>query len=217
MTEDTDRWARDAEAQLLEAASLHASALGWTTRLIAAAARDTGLGLAEAELLLPGGARDLAALFSRRHDGLTLESLADVDAATLKIRERISRAVVARCDAAMLDGSATRSWAGFLALPTNIPLGLRLAWETADGLWRWAGDVATDENHYSKRALLAEILISTLAVRLASGEDAASVHLDGRIAGVMSFEKLKSRLKVGGFAAEAAGLLGRLRYGSARL
>ena len=39
-----------------------------------------------------------------------------------------------------------------------MPLGLRLAWESADALWRWAGDTATDENHYSKRVLLAGIL-----------------------------------------------------------
>ena len=36
-------------------------------------------------------------------------------------------------------------------------------------LWRWAGDTATDENHYSKRALLAGILTGALAIRLSVG------------------------------------------------
>jgi chemotaxis protein methyltransferase CheR len=52
------------------------------------------------------------------------------------------------------DDAAVRRWAGFLALPFNLPLALRLLWESADALWRWAGDTATDENHYSKRAIL---------------------------------------------------------------
>ncbi len=214
MTDAADDWAREAEDRLLDGARLHAAQTGWTSRLVAAAAAHAGMSVAEAELLLPDGARDLAALFSRRHDGVALAALPDP--AALKVRMRIRAAVLARCDAAMADAPATRGWTGFLALPTHIPLGLRLAWESADALWRWAGDTATDENHYSKRVLLAEILISTLGIRLTGGAEAAEAHLDRRIAGVMAFEKLKGRFKVGELSAMAAGVLGRLRYGSAR-
>ena len=209
---DTIDWADEAEDRLLTAALRHAPALGWNHRLIAAAARDAGLSLAEAELLAPEGARDLAALLSRRHDAMALAALAGTDPATLKIRERIRAGVLARIDAAMGDAASARGWTGFLALPANIPLALRLVWASADGLWRWAGDVATDENHYSKRALLAEILTSTLAIRLAAGEDAAARHLDRRIAGVMAFERWKGGLKFGDVAGRLAARLGRLRY-----
>ncbi|MGA2951169.1 MAG: COQ9 family protein, partial [Caulobacteraceae bacterium] len=185
-------WAEDAEQRLLDAALPQVREHGWTRRLIASAAREAGLSVADAELLLPEGARDLAALLSRRHDARALAALAELDPASLKVRARIRAGVVARCEAAMKDGEATRRWCGFLTLPTNIALGLRLAWESADGLWRWAGDTATDENHYTKRALLAEILVSTLAIRLALGEEAAWTHLDGRIGAVMAFEKWKA-------------------------
>ena len=217
MTVETDDWGLVTESLLLQAALPRAPELGWTSRLVAAAAPEAGLSVAEADLLLPNGARDLAALLSRKHDREALDRLADIEPAALKIRERIRVAVMARCDAAMADASATRSWAGFLALPGNPALGLRLAWESADALWRWAGDTATDENHYSKRFLLSEILISTLAIRLASGDEAAATHLDRRITGVMSFEKWKARFTGGNFASTAAGILGRLRYGSARV
>ena len=217
MTDEAIDLGDAAEARILEAALPHAADLGWTSRLIAAAAADAGFSVAEAELLLPNGGRDLAALLSRKHDREALDRLVGVDPLSLKIRERIRVAVLARTEAAMADASATRSWTGFLALPTNIPLGLRLAWASADVLWRWAGDTATDENHYSKRVLLSEILISTLAIRLASGAEAAEDHLDRRIAGVMAFEKWKSGIKIGGVAATVAGALGRLRYGSSRV
>ncbi len=123
-----------------------AGAIGWCGR----PAPRTALVEGDQELLLPNGARDLAALLSRRHDARALEALADVDP-TMKMRERIAAAVSARMEAGAADLEATRKCAGFLALPTNADLGLSLAWESADLLWRWAGDTATDWNHYSKR------------------------------------------------------------------
>jgi ubiquinone biosynthesis protein COQ9 len=213
----TDRdWADETEARLLTAALGHVEALGWTNRLVAAAARDVGLEPAEAELLLPEGPRDLAALLARRHDAAAVAALAGVDPLALKVRERIRLAALARVRAAMADAPATRRWMGFLVLPPNAALGLRLLWASADALWRWAGDTATDENHYTKRALLAEILATTLAIQLASGDTAAATHLDGRIAGVMAFEKWKARVGSTDRGARLAGALGRLRYGLAQ-
>ena len=206
-------WADDAEQRLLDAA-VPLTGLGWNARLAAEAGAAIGLSAGETQLLLPDGARDLAALLSRRHDQITMRSLADVDPAALKIRERIRRAVEARLDAAAADAEASKRWAAFLALPQNAPLGLRLAWETADGLWRWAGDTATDENHYSKRAILAGILIQTLAVRLSAGPAAASATLGARIDNVMAFEKWKATRKPITFGRDVAERLGRLRYGA---
>jgi ubiquinone biosynthesis protein COQ9 len=208
-------WADRTEQSLLTAALGHVEALGWTRRLLSAAARDVGLTLADAELLLPEGPRDLAALLARRDDAATVEALAVIDADALKIRDRIRAGVLARIGAAMDHRGATRRWMGFLALPANVPLGLRLLWGSADTLWRWAGDTALDENHYSKRVLLAEILLSTLAIRLSADPDAAKAHLDRRIEAVMSFERWKAGFKPTEAAAKAAGALGRLRYGSA--
>ena len=208
-------WAEETEARLLDAMIVHAPRLGWTRLALEAGARDIGLTSAEAELLAPGGPRDLAALMARRHDERGLQVLERLDPLSLKVRERIRLAVLARCDVAVEDDPATWRWMGFLALPPNVPLALRLAWSSADKIWRWAGDVATDENHYSKRALLAEILISTLAIRLASGAGDAAVHLDTRIEAVMAFERWKARLKPSDIVEGLAVRLGRLRYGSA--
>jgi ubiquinone biosynthesis protein COQ9 len=112
----------------------------------------------------------------------------------------------------MADEAAVRRWQGFLAL--HPLLGSRLLWDSADVIWRWAGDTATDENHYSKRAILSGVLSSTLAVRLAAGAEAASAHLDQSIEGVMSYEKLKARFKGKDWAAGIAEALGRMRYGA---
>ncbi|MDR3514120.1 MAG: COQ9 family protein [Caulobacteraceae bacterium] len=208
-------WTEAAEQRLLDAAITLAPSLGWGSVLVSRAARQAGFSEGEAMLIVPNGSRDLAALLSRRHDAAGLAALSGVDPKGLKIRQRIAQAVEARLEAAAADGEAVRRWAGFLALPFNLPLAARLVWESADGVWRWAGDVSVDENHYSKRAILAAILASTLAIRLTSGREAASAYLAARIENVMAFETWKARLKPAEFGREIAAALGRLRYGKA--
>jgi ubiquinone biosynthesis protein COQ9 len=207
-------WAETTEQQVLDAALEIAPQEGWTSRLATMAGKACGLSAGETELLLPQGPADLAALLARRHDTQALEALKDVDPNTLKIRERIARAVEARLNVTAANEAAVRRWTGFLALPMHAPLGARLAWESADVLWRWAGDTATDENHYSKRALLAGILTGALAIRLSSGAEAALAFTDRRIANVMAFETWKrtTKLRPSKFLDEIAGALGRMRY-----
>ena len=208
-----DQWAKGAENQLLDQAVALAPSLGWGARMAKAAGRACGFSDGETELLIPHGAQDLAALLSRRHDARALAALASTNPSQLKIRERIAKGIEARIDAAAGHEAALRRWMGYLALPSHARLGLKLAWESADAIWRWAGDRAVDGNHYSKRALLAEILVTSLLVRLTRGEDAAEAHVDRRIAAVMAFEKRKAqvgRLEIG---RRAADVIGRLRYG----
>ena len=212
-----ERWAKDAEAKVLAEALRLAPAMGWTWAMAYAAGAAAGFSKGETELLLPAGPRDLAALWSRACDQAAMDALADVDPRALKVRARIRRGALARLEAAMAHEATTRRWAGFLALPTNAALAVRLAWESADVIWRWAGDTATDENHYTKRALLAGILTGTLLVWLAEGQAAAEVCLDRRIENVMSFERLKARTRRLELGRRAAGLLGAVRYRALRL
>ena len=178
--------------------------------------QETGLSEADVELLLPKGASDLSALLSRHHDQKALDALGRIDASQLKVRERIHAAVEARIDAAMADERAVRASGAYLALPVHVPLALRLGWESADVLWRWAGDEATDENHYSKRAILATILATTLAARMAVGHEHARKHLSSRIDQVMAFEKWKATRapKPSEWGKVAAEALARFRYGA---
>jgi ubiquinone biosynthesis protein COQ9 len=207
-------WAAETEARVLAAALPLAQALGWNKALVQAAARSAGLSEADALLLMPNGARDLAALLFRKHDAEALSVLSTLDPLAMKVRERIRKAVEARVEAAMADEAATRKAGLFLALPPNAPLALSLGWASADTLWRWAGDTATDENHYSKRAILSAILVSTMTTRLSRGRGAAESHLAARIDNVMAFETWKAGLPTpSDWAKQAVGFLGRLRYG----
>ena len=207
-------WADRMEQAVLDTAIARAPALGWNSRMVRAACDDNGLSPGDEELLLPNGARDLAALLSRRHDDRALADLATVDARTLKMRERIARAVSARLEAGAADLEATRRCAAFLALPMNADLGLKLAWESADHLWNWAGDTATDWNHYSKRAILSGILIPALTLRWFDGREAAEAFVAARIENVMSFEKWKAGKDFDAPLRRMTDMLARMRYGA---
>ena len=215
MTKSQSGWTVTAEQQLLDEALKLAPSEGWTWRMAKRAGRAQGLSEGETELVLPRGPADLAALLSRRHDQRALSLLAKVDPSILKIRERIRAACEARLDAAAQDDPALRRWRGWLSLPQNLALGSKLAWESGDVLWRWAGDTATDESHYSKRALLAGILTGSLAVRMSSGRGTAMAFVDHRIGEVMAFEKWKatSGFRPGVWLGRVAQALGRERYG----
>jgi ubiquinone biosynthesis protein COQ9 len=212
--EDPEAWLRRAEEAILDAALLRAPGMGWSPAMAAMAGADAGFSPGETELILPHGPADLAALLSRRHDAAALAALPDP--AGLKIRQRIRAAVLARLEAATQDAPAVRRCSGWLALPPHAAQGLSLAWESADALWRWAGDVSADENHYSKRVILAGILVTALAIRLQQGEAEAEAYVDARIANVMTFEAWKAKLKPGEPLRRLAAGLGRIRYGAPR-
>ncbi|GEM_PF-89161 len=213
MTDATD-WAERTEQTVLDAAIARAPALGWNARLVREACEASGLSLGDEELLLPNGARDLAALLSRRHDSRALLALSTIAPKSLKIRERIARAVSERMEAGAADLEATRRCAAFLALPVNADLGLKLAWESADHLWRWAGDEATDWNHYSKRTILSGILIPALTMRWFDGRKAAEAFVARRIENVMAFEKWKAGKDFDAPFRKVSETLSRMRYGA---
>jgi ubiquinone biosynthesis protein COQ9 len=214
--QDSD-WATTTEQALLDESLKLAPIHGWTQRTVTLAGKALGLSPGETELLIPHGPADLAALLSRRHDDRALAALAEVHASNLKIRERIRRAVEARLDAAASDEPALRRWSGYLSLPQNMALAARLTWDSADVLWRWAGDTATDENHYTKRVLLAGILSGAGAIRMSTGRKAALEFVDRRIDNVMAFEKWKATtsFRPSEIATRFAEALGRARYPSA--
>ena len=200
------------EQTVLDAAIQRAPRFGWNSRLVRAACEAEGLSRGDEELLLPNGPRDLAALLSRRHDAMTLEALKATPPETLKIRERIAKGVSARIEAGTAHLEATKRCAAFLALPTNADLGLSLAWESADVVWRWAGDTATDWNHYSKRAILSGILIPALTMRLFDGPEAAGAFVAARIENVMTFEKWKAGKDFEAPLRKVTDVLAKLRY-----
>lgn len=169
---------------------------GWSKKLLDEAIVAAGIDENFAVLAFPDGLADLIAAFSARGDAEMLGNLPDGD--DLKIRERITEAVWTRLSVDEPHKEAARRAAGWLAVPGHQKQGGKLLFETANQMWRWAGDTATDYNYYSKRLILSGVIAST---RLVWFEDDSAAHeksrafLERRIENVMQFEKVKAKAR----------------------
>jgi ubiquinone biosynthesis protein COQ9 len=201
----------------LEAFTPQAAEKGWTEAAFRAAVADSGLTEGEAQLACPKGAFDLFDAFADRADQAMLAGLGDLDLAAMRYRDRVRAAVQVRLEAQAPFKAAARAMTRALANPLRGPEAARLLWRTADRIWKALGDASTDENFYSKRAILSGVLASTYAFWFSDeseGHEATWTFLNDRIENVMQFEKFKARLKPIGEAAQTAvGVAARFRYG----
>lgn len=179
---------------LLDAALEHVPFDGWTEATFAAACADAGVSRADAKLLYPRGALDLAVAFHRRGDDRMVARLEAADPAAMRTRERVTFAVRARIEAAS-DKELVRRGSTLFALPQHAAEGAALIWGTADRIWTALGDPSRDGNWYSKRAILSGVYGATVLYWLGDTSDADEAtwaFLDRRIEGVMAFEKFKA-------------------------
>jgi ubiquinone biosynthesis protein COQ9 len=112
---------------------------------------------AEARALFPRGAIDMVAAFSRWADRQMLDRLEAAPPEPLSLSRRIARALRIRFEILLPVREAVRRGMSVLAMPQNAPLGMRLLYETVDGIWYAVGDTSTDFSFYTKRASLAAI------------------------------------------------------------
>lgn len=189
---------------------------GWTDAALVSASEAEGVDPDVARLAYPGGAMDMIAAWIASVDVAMFAALPAERLAVMKVRERIRSLVQARLDAIEGREEALRRALAIMAMPQNVARAGRLGWASADAMWRLAGDVATDYNHYTKRAILASIYTATLAVFVNDeSEDKADTQafLDRRIDGVMRFEKAKAQfLRPDAERFSVTRFLGRLRY-----
>lgn len=189
---------------------------GWGDRALADAAAATGIPAARARLVFPNGAIDMIDAWFESIDRAMEERLSRPALGELKIRDRIHTLVQTRLDIARPQREAVRRALATLALPTNIARATRMAWRTADTMWRLAGDTATDFNYYTKRMTLAAIYGATLLAWIddeSENEADTTAFLKRRIEGIMRFEKAKTRMKPDPMRHfSPTRLLGRLRY-----
>ena len=215
MTAALDMNLDELRAALAPRLPAHAAFDGWNEQALARAADELGVPADRARLAFRKGALEMIDAWFDAKDVAMLAAFPDERIAAMKIRERIRDLVLFRLEATLAHREALRRAVAILAMPQNAPSGARLAWRSADRIWRLAGDTATDFNHYSKRAILIGVYASTVLVFLDDeSEDLAETRafLDRRIDDVMRFEKAKAQWKGSPRRFSMSRFLGRLRY-----
>jgi ubiquinone biosynthesis protein COQ9 len=187
---------------------------GWTPAAVDSAAGRVGIDPDQARLAFPKDQSGKIDLYIRAVDRELEDRFTPDRLEGLKIREKIRGLIWSRLEIMAPAREAVRRALSILAMPQNMPTGLKAGWRTADVMWRIAGDTSTDFNHYTKRATLAGVYASTLLVWLddqTEGWTETAAFLDRRIEDVMKFEKLKARWRDQEHFSISR-FLGRLRY-----
>lgn len=207
----------EAEDRLAAAVAEFVPELGLNRQSLAAGARRLGFDEGMRDLIAPNGPADIAAILWRGHDAVLTRPETVALLGAMKIRDKIGYLLNLRLDEAAQAEELARRLMGFFALPPHGALYHRLLWRTADIIWLLAGDKALDENHYSKRLIVCGILTTAMMTRLSQGRAAQHDQIARNIEQVMAFERFKARsaIKPERMILDAAGLLGKLRYGQA--
>jgi len=189
---------------------------GWSDAARDMAADAAGIDRDVAALAFEEGPVDMIDAWFADIDVTMLASLPLERRSAMKIRARIAALVEARLQATAADRESLRRALAILALPQNLTKAGRLGWRTVDTIWRAAGDVATDYNHYTKRTILLGVYAATVTVFLddeSEGFAETRAFLSRRIDGIMRFETAKSGfLKRTEHGFSLSRFVGRLRY-----
>jgi ubiquinone biosynthesis protein COQ9 len=188
---------------------------GWSRQAIDAAADQLGIDRAQARLAMPKTQAGMYDVYLQGVDRSLEEHFTPERLAAMKIREKIRQLVWQRLVIMAPAREAVRRGLAILAMPQNVPLGMRIGWRTVDLMWRIAGDTSTDFNHYTKRITLGGVYASTLLVWLddeGEGSNGTAAFLDRRVKDVMQFEKFKAQWRGSSQRPSLSRFLGRLRY-----
>ncbi len=189
---------------------------GWNVKALEVVAERLELNPDIAKLAFSNGSADMIDAWFSSIDDDMLADLSPEMLGDMKIRQRITALVEARLALIAPHREALRRAQAILAMPHNVKLALSLGWRAADAMWRAAGDISTDYNHYTKRAILGTVYGATLLFFVNdNSEDWIHTRqfLARRIEGIMQFEKVKAKFtKPNDMNFSFTRLLGRLRY-----
>lgn len=184
--------------QILEAMLNDVAAEGWTM----AAARDACEELAIPQdrlvAVFPDGLSDIVAHFSDYADRHMLQKLEKEKNTSHRIRDKIEHAVKSRFELLAPHRDALRLAMAYWSVPPRHLRAGQIVWRTADRIWDWAGDHATDYNRYTKRGLLSGILTATALVWLKDDSKHNQKTWDflaNRIENAMTLGQIMSGLK----------------------
>ncbi len=171
---------------------------GWKWTLFEKAAQEGNYEEGILWALFPGGLPEAVSHFSDWADRKMMEALDSVDPTLLKVRERVALAVKTRIKVLTPYKEAVKLAGSYGAIPPHGWGAGQAVWRTADVIWEWAGDTATDYNRYTKRGILSGVLATTTLAWLGdeSTDNAATYDfLDRRIENVMQMGKILGKIK----------------------
>ncbi len=135
---------------------------GWNMNALREAAVAMGQEAQMADALFADGVRDATRHLTSIFDAQLMTRLKLIDATPLRVRDRITKAVLIRLDLMTRYRDGLTVAMTYWARPLRTIHAAKTLWQSADAIWNWAGDTSTDYNRYTKRALLSGVMASTM-------------------------------------------------------
>lgn len=182
----------------LNAALSHIPTEGWSMGAVRAACQDLKMTPDHFMVLFPGGVEDLVAQFSDVLDQHMLRDLKGMKTEKMRVRDKVETAVLARLMTAEPYKDSCRLALAYWSVPPRTLRAGRVVWRTADRIWDFAGDTATDYNRYTKRGLLAGVITATTLVWLKDvtpDHAATKLFLSNRIENVLQLGQALGKMK----------------------
>lgn len=183
---------------LLEAVLPHVPEQGWHWSVVEQAARGAAMQDDFVRTIFPGGMVDVLAHFADYNDRLMMDSLKKAPKDGMRSKDKVRAAILARFGVLEPNREALRRGVAFWALPSHTIQSQRVLWRTADRIWTWAGDTATDYSRHTKRAMLSSILVGTTMVWINDESEDIMVtqaFLDRRLENAMEIGKTIGTMK----------------------
>lgn len=176
---------------------------GWTLRALRAGLADAGMPADEADLLFPGGAADMIAVFCDLADR-RMEAAAEALTET-RLTARVRAIIALRLEMNRPHKESIRRALSLLALPGHARAAAAITARTVDAIWHAAGDRSADFSWYTKRAILTAVYGTALLfwLRDTSEDDTDTLAFVER--------RLRDAGRIGKLRGRAETFLGRLR------
>jgi ubiquinone biosynthesis protein COQ9 len=183
--------------EILHAMLPHVAFDGWTVRSLEAGVADAGFPPDMAMRAFPDGPAGVIAHWADHGDRRMIEAAERLNLDPMRMRDRIAALVRLRIETDAPFREAVRRALSFLALPQNVGLAARNAYNTVNAIWYAAGDASTDFSFYTKRASLAAVYAGTVLFWLGDeSEDHADTwrFLDRRLDQVLQIPKIQAAI-----------------------
>lgn len=146
--------------------------------------------------LFPDGIYELKQYFFNDIDKQMLKNINKTKSNNIRIRDKIYNGVIIRLELFTKDKNAIKHI--FVSEASTPIKSFKNLWNTSDLIWKSAGDISTDYNHYTKRLLLSWVYLSTLLCWFndkTKNANETKLFLNRRIDEVLEFGKKSSIIK----------------------
>ena len=182
--------------KILNQALVDINTYGFNKNMLIKAAENCNFSEGTLGRLFPEGIYELKEYFFNETDIEMLKKINRIKNKNIRIRDKIYNGVIIRLEIFQKNKDAIKHI--FVSESSNPIKSVKNLWNTADLIWKSAGDTSTDYNHYTKRLLLSWVYLSTLLCWFSDSKKdikETKLFLNRRIDEVLKFGKKSASIK----------------------